>query len=82
MTRNNFRGYSVSLIEEIQASTSDAVGVQLARACVRHRVPVATVARRLGVSRFTIYQWFSGIVAIRKSNLPKVLDFIKELEAQ
>ena len=35
-------------------------GVKLGRVCIRKEVPVAEVALQLGVSRQTVYNWFTG----------------------
>ena len=53
-------GYSTRLIESNKAANPKLLGVRLGRACIRLRMPVAHVASTLGVSRQTIYNWFTG----------------------
>ena len=54
-------GYSLRLIERNSQANENKLGVQLGRACIKHNVPVAIVASRFGVTRQTVYNWFSGM---------------------
>jgi hypothetical protein len=54
------------------------VGVQMAKLCVKANLPTLYVARKLGVSRYTVHSWFRG-QEIRDKNKIKVEAFIKEL---
>lgn len=53
------RGYSQHIIEE-NAAAEETVGVLLGRLCIKKRIPATDVARALGVSRQTVYDWFTG----------------------
>jgi len=53
-------GYSTRLIESNKAASPKLLGVRLGRVCIKLRIPVAYVASTLGVSRQTIYNWFTG----------------------
>jgi DNA-binding transcriptional regulator YiaG len=53
-------GYSLRLIERNNQANERKLGVRLGRACIKHNVPVAVVASRFGVTRQTVYNWFSG----------------------
>lgn len=53
-------GYSQRLVLANKKADSKSVGVRLGRFCIKHDIPVAVVAGALGVSRMTIYNWFSG----------------------
>lgn len=53
-------GYSARLIELNKRANKRLLGVRLGRVCIKHNIPVADVAFRLGVSRQTIYNWFTG----------------------
>lgn len=53
-------GYSARLIELNKRADKRLLGVRLGRVCIKHNVPVADVASQLGVSRQTIYNWFTG----------------------
>lgn len=53
-------GYSESLIQANRQADGKQWGVKLGRRCIKVRVPIATVAKRLSVSRQTVYNWFTG----------------------
>lgn len=53
-------GYSLRLVEQNRAADSRRLGVRLGGLCIAHDVPVAVVAKRFGVTRQTIYNWFRG----------------------
>jgi DNA invertase Pin-like site-specific DNA recombinase len=55
------------------------IGVQMAKLCVKANLPTLYVARKLGVSRYTVHSWFRG-QEIRDRNKVKVEAFIKELD--
>ncbi len=52
-------GYSQRVIAAVMAGDPKHPGVALGRFCIKHDVPVAEVAREVGVSRWTVYQWFT-----------------------
>lgn len=54
-------GYSLRLINRNNQANEKKLGVQLGRVCIKHNVPVAVVASRFGVTRQTVYNWFSGV---------------------
>lgn len=64
MTRN-VRGYDTQFVARIRAAPADLPGVALGLACVALNIPVFDVASELGVSRMTVYGWFTGTVAPR-----------------
>lgn len=53
-------GYSQRLIERNGLANEKKLGVRLGRVCIEHKVPVAVVASVFGVTRQTVYNWFSG----------------------
>lgn len=54
-------GYSLSLVEANKnASVRGNIGVRLGRKCIKHGISVSEVAKKLGVSRMTVYHWFAG----------------------
>ncbi len=55
-------GYSIRVAEAIKEADGDLIGVQLGRLCLERDLSVADVAGMLGVSRQTLYGWFSGAV--------------------
>ena len=54
-------GYSQFTIASNKSASKRALGVALGRACIEHGVSVYKVAERFGVSRQTVYNWFSGV---------------------
>lgn len=55
-------GYSIRVADAIRGADGNLIGVQLGRICLEHDLSVVEVARTLGVSRQTVYGWFSGAV--------------------
>lgn len=54
------QGYTIRVAEAINNADGSLVGVQLGRLCIKHDIAVSQVARDLGVTRQTVYSWFSG----------------------
>ena len=76
------RGYSIDLVELIQGQNPERLGVRLALACIKHRVPVQSIAERLGVSRYTVYNWFTCKCEPRGRIHNAIMDILKELEVE
>lgn len=70
------RGYSYSLVQAIQAADPALLGVQLADYCLHHGISVSTVARTLGVTRQTVYSWFTGTFRPRGVAIEKINSFM------
>ena len=73
------RPYSLDFLANLNTLNPENLGVQLAKLCVRANLPTLYIARKLGVSRYTIHSWFRGQY-IRKTNKVKVEPFMKELD--
>lgn len=56
----DFRGYSIRMLDKIKAVELDTVATQLAKFCVENGISTARVAKDLGVSRPSVYAWFTG----------------------
>ena len=54
-------GYSSRLIEANKKADTSHLGVYLGRKCIKLDIPVSQIAKQLGVSRMTIYNWFIGL---------------------
>lgn len=76
LTMSDARGYSYSLVKAIQAADPALLGVQLADYCLHHEIPVAAVARTLGVTRQTVYSWFTGTFRPRGEFIEKINSFM------
>lgn len=53
-------GYSMSLVFANKKANVKNPGVALGRFCIGNDIPVVKVSDDLGVSRMTVYNWFSG----------------------
>ncbi len=81
MTKNkDNRGYSSRIVEANAFTAVTSLGVLLGRKCISLDIPVAVVADRMGVSKMTIYKWFTGKTLPRKSQEDRILAFIDELK--
>ena len=73
------RPYSQDFLANLNTLNPENLGVQLAKLCVKANLPTLYIARKLGVSRYTIHSWFRGQY-IRKTNKVKVEAFMMELD--
>lgn len=76
----SMHGYSVRLLRRNEEADVSNVGVQLGRLCIAQDISVHEVARRLRVSRQTVYNWFCGAHAPLKSVEPDVAAYIATLQ--
>lgn len=53
-------GYSTGLVKKNKDADGKLLGVKLGRHCIKEGISVIDIARKLGVSRQTIYNWFIG----------------------
>lgn len=53
-------GYTTRVDSLNKKADQSLLGVRLGRMCIEHDVPVAEMASQLGVSRQTVYNWFTG----------------------
>jgi hypothetical protein len=54
------RNYSEQFLLDLFNNSSDGIGIQLGKACVKANLPGSYVARALEVSSVTIYNWIRG----------------------
>ena len=54
-------GYSARLIGLNKKADKKRLGVRLGKRCIELDIPVTDVAIHMGVSRQTVYNWFSGV---------------------
>jgi len=73
------RPYSTEFLSTLYTLDPDNLGVQLAKLCVKANLPTLYIARKIGVSRYTIHSWFRG-QKIRSINKIKVEAFMKEID--
>lgn len=73
-------GYSVNLLEANKEADGKHLGVRLGRKCIAHRIPVSKVAKDLGVSRPTVYNWFCGATAPQGQYVDLIRAYIAQLQ--
>jgi DNA-binding transcriptional regulator YiaG len=54
-------GYSVKLVQLNKLADKKKLGVILGKECIRTSLSVSQVAKIIGVSRMTVYNWFTGL---------------------
>lgn len=57
----SLRGYSYRLVKAVQAANPELIGVKLGRHCIANDIAVWEIAGRFGVSRMSVYSWFTGV---------------------
>ena len=72
-------GYTITLANTIKRAPKHKIGVRLGKVCVAANVPVVEVAEHFGVSRPTIYSWFTGRGTPRQSQEEAIEQYIKKL---
>lgn len=75
------QGYTIRVAEAIKNADGKLLGVQLGRLCLEHNVGVVTVANRLGVTRQTVYSWFTGKSKPHPTCVGVVEQMVRELAA-
>jgi hypothetical protein len=75
----SMRGYSVRVAEAIGEADINLLGVQLGRACLAQDIPVAEVAKTLGITRQTVYHWFLGLSEPRGKSCDAIRSYLANL---
>ena len=73
-------GYSLRIRDLNAKADKRKIGVRLGRACIKHDVPVMVVAKHMGVSRATVYNWFCGVSAPQTNTIGLIETYIASLE--
>lgn len=72
-------GYSQRVVEANKSASKTLLGVALGRMCIKMDVPVTEVAETLGVSRETVYNWFTGEYVPHQSFHVAICDYMTYL---
>lgn len=72
----SLRGYSLRLVEAIKAANPRHPGVRLGKYCIAKGISVNEMARQFGVSRMTMYTWFTGGSVPRKDKIELIENLI------
>ena len=73
-TMSDSRGYSYTMVKTVEQADQKLPGVQLGLTCIKLGVPAAQVAIHLGVSRQTVYSWFTGRFKPKAEQVVKILN--------
>ena len=73
------RGYTLRLRDLNNRADPRKLGVRLGRACIAGDVPVSVVAAAMGVSRATVYNWFSGASVPHSSVVSRVESYLNSI---
>jgi len=81
VSQYSFLGYSSRIIKLNKEASGRLLGVKLGRLCIKHDVPVTYVADNLGVSRQTVYNWFTGATNPHDEATSSVQKLVKQLSS-
>jgi len=73
------RGYSYEFVKRIRALAKLPTAhesVRLGAKAIERGIPIVNIARKVGVSRMTVYDWFTGKYEPTQSNLRKLKAYI------
>lgn len=73
-------GYSQGLVQANKKASARSLGVALGRLCIKHQISVQTVAKRFGVSRTTVYNWFTGVTDPHDDFAEQIRRYIKSIQ--
>lgn len=73
-------GYSARIIAANEKQDDSALGVKLGRSCIALDIPVLDVAKQLGVSKQTVYNWFTGVCDPHPSLVAQIEKLISQLK--
>jgi len=74
----SLRGYSFRLVKANQDADFSKIGVKLGRYCILNDISVYDIAAKLGVSRMTVYQWFTGVSDPHPSKAMEIAQMLKK----
>ena len=75
------RGYSLRIRDLNAKADRRKLGVRLGRVCIKKDVPVTAIAKRMGVTRATVYNWFCGASAPQAGLTTLIETYIAEVES-
>jgi len=72
-------GYSVKLVQLNKLADKKKLGVILGKECIRTSISVSQVAKIIGVSRMTVYNWFTGLHDPQEVHRPAIQSLLDQL---
>jgi transcriptional regulator with XRE-family HTH domain len=79
-TRKRDRGYSTRLVADVDAADPMLIWVRFAKLCITKGVPVRDVAEKFGVTRATVYSWFTGRSKPRSYHISRMMRALDKQE--
>ena len=71
------RGYTWRLVHANKKADGRHPGVKLGRFCIERDISVRDIADRFGVSRMTIYKWFTGEWFPRAPHVDEIVRYLR-----
>jgi len=69
-------GYTLYMQQVNKSADTKRLGVRLGRHCIKNNLSVIALAKEFGVSRQTIYNWFSGKNEPAKYHIPRIKEIL------
>jgi DNA-binding transcriptional regulator YiaG len=69
---NSSRGYNTLFLSKVADADQTLPVIQFANACIGKGLSIPAVAKATGVTRATVYNWFTGKSAPRPAHLIKI----------
>lgn len=82
MTKPVSRGYAATIVKKVLGVAPHTAVVRLGHFCVVRNVPAAYIAQRMGVSRTTVYTWFTGTSPARAKAEAEAEKLLAELQSE
>lgn len=73
------RGYAYEFVKQVRAQAKSPQAneaVRLGMLAIEYGVAIKDIARDIGVSRMTVYDWFTGKYVPKADNLHKLKEYI------
>jgi transcriptional regulator with XRE-family HTH domain len=65
-------GYTMYMQQTNKSANAKNLGVKFGRHCIKNNISAAKLAEKFGVSRQTIYNWFSGRHEPGPQHIPQI----------
>lgn len=70
------RGYSQRIIDANSEANQSSLGVLLGKFCITRDIPVVDISEYFGVSKMTVYNWFTGKSSPRKTQEGRIREIL------
>jgi hypothetical protein len=76
MSDTDYRGYSQRVVDANKLADISSLGVRLGAYCISRDIPVVDISEYFGVSKMTVYNWFTGKVSPRKTQEERIREVL------